>query len=174
MKPSINNNSENDFGQIAYRNYNPYINSLNYLLDELTIINSNMYHDPILMYDFYAKISAIASRNKVYLTTKSKEFISAALTRCHSFLYDIDVESEIKRHSIKGRELSGPTKERIQKVIKILEQILERLTEQLAVNGLIPTPEKKERELWEEEENSALREQKKAIIDVIFQNVKYV
>jgi hypothetical protein len=65
------------------------------------------------------------------------------------------------------REHSLKTKNNIRACINKLLKVFKSMNEYFSENGLTPKPEKREKQIWEEENSKSLRERQKAICDLI-------
>ena len=154
--------------EIGYKNYNPFIFSLNTLLDETLQIGRLMFLDVTKLEAYYINLENIFSKYHVYFIDSDK--IRSELDAIEKFLYSERFLTELsyfKRTA--GKKVFSPMMQRnIRLCRKKMLNIFNEMNKLFSDNGLTPTPEKKEKELWEEEGDRSLRERKKAVLDVVF------
>ena len=157
--------------EIGFKNYNPFILSLNQLQDDLIQMGMQMYNNPLVMEKYHIALENIYSKYSAYFF--KKEEIKSALSKVNEFLMSGDFIRAMNK--LESSQTPVRFDERLKKNIilcrKKLLEIFEIMNSQFAANGLIPTPEKKDEELWEREKIKTIRLRKKAVLDVVFGDV---
>lgn len=156
--------------EIGFKNNNPSIFSIVKRLDEIETLGCDMQSDYGLIPEFYYANNSLFSRYNVYIIgKKDKEKISDGLSKVGKFIEGNTFKNFLREYTqSKGREVDPNLISFIKKAILVLLEIFRIMNYHFSMNGLTPKPEIREKEIWEEETNSSLKERKKAVLDVVF------
>lgn len=169
-------NNSNNFSkeqEIGYRNYDPFINLLNQqILGDMLILGKEMFYTTEKMEEYFFSLRNIFSATSSYYPNKKD--IEKELKIVEDFLFD-ETKNSCKSYRQENKEIaegrrkefSFKTKNNIRVCVNKLLQIFKSMNEYFSENGLTPKPEKRQKEIWEEERSKSLRERQKAICDLI-------